>query len=157
MIVAVAEGGVIGRNGRLPWHVPEDLRHFKRTTMGHVLVMGRRTFEGLPGVLPGRPHVVVSRTLRRAPRNVHLVSSLEAAFEKARELGDPSPFVVGGAAIYRAAYPHVERIVLTRLHMTVEGDTVLPPIPTAFELVETTPLGDRASVEVYVRGRRGLA
>ncbi len=151
MIVAVAEGGVIGRGGRLPWHVPEDLRHFKRTTMGHVLVMGRRTFEGLPGVLPGRPHVVVSTTLASAPEGVFVVRSLEAAFERARALGDETPFVAGGAALYRAAYPFVERIHVTRLPFRVRGDTLLPPIPPAFRVVERRDLGDGAIVEILER------
>ncbi len=120
MIVAIARNGVIGRDGALPWRVPEDLRHFKATTMGHALIVGRKTWCGLPP-LAGRRFVI----LTRAPMvdgPWPSASSIEAAIATARET-DPEPVVIGGAEVYRAALPHVSRIYLTEIDREAEGDT----------------------------------
>jgi len=152
MIAAVAKNGVIGRGGRLAWHVPEDLAHFRRTTMGHVLILGRRTFESLPGILPGRPHVVVSRTGRVAADGVTVVRDLADAFEAAAALGDRAPFVAGGAQLYEAAYPFVQRIVLTRIPFEVEGDTYLPAPPAgSFRRTDRRSIGAGCVVEIHER------
>jgi dihydrofolate reductase len=104
LIVAVARDGIIGRDGALPWHLPEDLRHFKRLTRGHAIVMGRRTFESIGRPLPERRNLVVSRTLAAPPPGVELFPSLDAALAAARTT-DPEPFVIGGAALYAEALP----------------------------------------------------
>ena len=126
LIVAVSSNGVIGRDGGLPWHLPADLKHFKRTTMGHHLIVGRRTWEEVGKPLPGRTMVVVTRSQRFAPEGAKVVRSVEQALEIAAE--DDEPFIGGGSQIYRIALARdlVHRIYLTRIHAEVEGDTFFP-------------------------------
>ena len=101
MIVAVSENGVIGKDGGLPWHLPADLRHFKNTTMGHHLIIGRRTWDEVGKPLPGRTMVVVTRSRHFSPEGVKVAHSIEEALEVA--VGDGEPFIGGGAYIYRIA------------------------------------------------------
>ena len=128
LIVAVSSNGVIGHDGGLPWHLPADLKHFKRTTMGHHLIIGRRTWDEVGKPLPGRTMVVVTRSRRFAPEGAKVVRSIEQALEIAAE--DDEPFIGGGSQIYRIALARdlVDRIYLTRIHAEVEGDTFLPEI-----------------------------
>ena len=128
LIVAVSSNGVIGREGGLPWYLPADLKHFKRTTMGHHLIIGRRTWEEVGKPLPGRTMVVVTRRQRFAPEGAQVGRSVEAARELAA--GDDVPGFGGGAQIYRIALARdlVDRIYLTRIHADVEGDTFFPEI-----------------------------
>jgi dihydrofolate reductase len=130
LIVAVSANGVIGRDGDLPWYLPADLRHFKRTTMGHHLIIGRRTWEEVGKPLPGRTMVVVTRSRRFDPEGAHVVHSVEGAIDVAAATGDDEPFIGGGAQIYRLALGRdlVDRIYLTRIHAEVEGDTRFPDI-----------------------------
>src|SRR5688572_7162142 len=126
LVAAIARNGVIGRNGQLPWHLPDDLRHFKALTLGHPVLMGRRTFESIGRALPGRTSIVVSRTLREAPMpDVVLVASLEDAVRRAGEL-DQVAFVIGGAVLYAAALPHARVMHLTEVDADVEGDAFFP-------------------------------
>ncbi len=126
LIVAVATNGTIGRNGDLPWRLPADLRHFKRLTMGHHLIIGRRTWESVGVVLPGRTMVVVTRdpNYRAGVEGVLIAHSLQDALQLAG--GDDEPFVAGGAALYREAFDIVDRMYVTRIHADFEGDTFLP-------------------------------
>jgi len=126
LIVAVSSNGVIGRDGGLPWHLPADLKHFKRTTMGHHLIIGRRTWEEVGTPLPGRTMVVVTRSRNFAPEGAQVVRSVEEALELAAS--DDEPFIGGGSQIYRIALARdlVDRIYLTRIHAEVEGDTLFP-------------------------------
>jgi dihydrofolate reductase len=124
LIVAVARGGVIGNRGGLPWKIPEDLRHFKATTMGHAILMGRRTWESIGRPLPGRRNIVVSRTA--ALPGIEVVPSLEDGIALAR--GDDLPFVIGGARLYEAALPIATDIYLTEIDREVEGDTFFPSL-----------------------------
>jgi dihydrofolate reductase len=126
LIVAVSDNGVIGRDGGLPWHISADLQRFRRLTMGHHLVVGRRTWESIGRPLPGRRVVVVSRGQPRLPPEVHLAGSLDAALDLARLAGDDEAFVAGGAAIYALALPRADRLYLTRIHAEVEGDVRWP-------------------------------
>ena len=128
LIAAVADNGVIGREGDLPWRLSADLRQFKRLTMGHHLIIGRRTWEEVGKPLPGRDMVVVTRSRDFAPEGVQVVRSVEQALELAVE--DDEPFIGGGAQIYRLALARnlVDRIYLTRIHAEVEGDTYFPEI-----------------------------
>ena len=129
IIAAVARNGTIGRDNRLPWRLPADLRHFKALTMGHHLVMGRRTFESV-GALPGRTTIVVSR--RGAPAQLGAgtlaASSIEQALELARAAGETEVFVAGGAEIYRSALDLADRIYLTRIDADVAGDASFPAL-----------------------------
>lgn len=131
LMVAKADNGVIGRDNQLPWHLPEDLKNFKARTMNKPMIMGRKTFESLPGVLPGRPHIIISRNPDfSVPENCYLVSSLELAIEKSRELlGDENEAVViGGGEIYRQAMPLVDRLYITEVHTQATGDAFFPEI-----------------------------
>ncbi len=130
IVVAVGDGGVIGKDGGLPWKISEDLRHFKNVTMGHVMIMGRKTWDSIGRVLPGRTTFVVSRNAALAIPGVEVFSSLDAALERAWAL-DPEPRIVGGAAIYAEALPRVTRIYLTEVHKTVSGDTFFPAFDRA--------------------------
>jgi len=132
LIVARATYGVIGRNNQLPWSLPADLKFFKTVTMGKPLVMGRRTWESLGRVLPGRLHVVVSGSPRpnELPEEVLWVSTLNDALglaeEHARQKGGNEIMVIGGAQLFSAALPQARRIYLTSVNADVEGDVVLP-------------------------------
>src|SRR5438132_731590 len=130
IIAAVAENGVIGRKGRLPWHLSGDLRRFKRLTMGHTIIMGRRTWESIGRALPGRRTVVVSRqpSYPVGAADVQIAASLGNAIEVAVAAGDDEAFIVGGAELYREAVPTANRYYLTRVCAAVEGDTYFPEI-----------------------------
>ncbi len=128
LIVAVAENGLIGRAGALPWRLSADLRRFKRLTMGHHLFLGRKTFESIGRPLPGRHLVVMSRDQEYSPAGVAVVASLPAALELAREAGEEEPFIGGGGQIYRLALPLVDRIYRTRVHATMDGDAFFPEL-----------------------------
>ena len=128
LIVAVSSNGVIGRDGDLPWYLPADLKRFKRTTMGHHLIIGRRTWEEVGKPLPGRTMVVVTRSRRLVPDGAQVVRSVEQALELAA--ADDEPFIGGGSQIYTIALARdlVDRIYLTRIHAEVEGDTFFPDV-----------------------------
>lgn len=126
IIAAVASNGVIGRQGDLPWHMPTDLRRFKRLTMGHHLVVGRKTWDEVGKPLPGRIMVVVTRDRSFRPEGATVVHSVDAALSAAR--GDDEVFIAGGGEIYRQALPLADRLYITRIHAHVEGDTVFPEI-----------------------------
>lgn len=131
IIVAVALNGVIGARGRLPWHLPADLRRFRRLTLDHHLVVGRRTWRAIGRPLSRRRIVVVSRRRMAVTRGVVRAGSLAAALEIARTAGDLEAFVGGGGAIYRLALPLADRLYLTRVHARFDGDVRFPPIDPA--------------------------
>ncbi len=124
LIVAMDERGLIGRAGGLPWHLPADLRHFKQTTLGKPVVMGRRTWESIGRPLPERRNLVVSRSPGFAAEGAETVPSLDEAL--ARCAGEPEAVVIGGAGLYAAALPHARRLYLTRVHGCFEGDVYFP-------------------------------
>ena len=123
LIVARAENGVIGEDGHLPWHLPADLRRFKQLTTGAPMIMGRKTFESLPGILPGRRHIVLTRDKGWAEDGAEIARSVEEALQIANA---PHIAVVGGAEIYRLFLPLAHRIELTEVHQEPEGDTRFP-------------------------------
>ena len=131
MIVALAENNVIGKDNRLLWHLPADLAHFKRTTLGHHIVMGRSTYEAIGRPLPGRPNIVLSRNPDLVIDGVTVVGSLDEALAMAAAAGDDEPFVIGGGQIYEQALPHTDRIYLTRVHASFDGDTFFPELDNA--------------------------
>jgi dihydrofolate reductase len=132
IMVARAANGVIGRNNGLPWHLPEDLRYFKRTTLGKPVIMGRKTFESIGRPLPGRPNIVISRRTDWSVAGVTVVASLEAALGRAQALaaasGAQELMVIGGAQVYAAALPLASRLYVTEVHSVVAGDTRFPPV-----------------------------
>ena len=128
LVVARADNNVIGKGGRLPWHLPADLRHFKRvTTGGGAMIMGRKTFDSLPGLLPGRRHIVLTRAPDWRAEGAEVAHSVEEALR----LADDRASVIGGAEIFRLLEPHAGAIELTEIHAPFEGDTLLPPFDPA--------------------------
>ncbi|HEX4737549.1 MAG TPA: dihydrofolate reductase [Allosphingosinicella sp.] len=123
LVVARADNGVIGRDGTLPWRLPDDLKRFKALTLGTPMVMGRRTFESLPRLLPGRRHIVLTRNSDWRAEGAEVVRDLPEAL---RIAGEPRLSVIGGADIFHLFAPVANRIELTEVHADVEGDTVLP-------------------------------
>lgn len=143
MIVAASENNVIGVDGDLPWHLSADLKRFKKLTMGHHIIMGRKTFDSIGRLLPGRTTVIVTRQPDYQFEGAKIANSVEHAVELAD--GDSCPFIVGGAQIYSAAIPLVDRLFLTRVHSQIEGDTFLPEIDwSVWELVSS----EKGSAEV---------
>jgi dihydrofolate reductase len=124
LVAAVAANGIIGAGNRMPWHLPEDLKHFKALTLGHPVIMGRKTHESIGKPLPGRENIVISRKPGLEIPGVSVASSLEAAL--ALCLGEPVVFVIGGGEIYRAALPLADGIVLTEIGQAFDGDTKFP-------------------------------
>ena len=126
LIAAVAENGVIGDAGTIPWHLPDDFAHFKATTLGHTLVMGRATYESIGRPLPGRTTVVLSRDPAWSADGVLVATSFDEALALAADLpGDV--YVAGGAAIYALALPYADEQVLTEVRLSPAGDTFYPP------------------------------
>lgn len=124
LLAAVAANGIIGANGRLPWRLPEDLKHFKRLTMGYPVIMGRRTWESLPGPLPGRENIVVTRTPGYEAQGAAVASSLGAAI--ALCAGEKLAFVIGGTQLFAEALPIASGLVMTEIQRDYEGDTWFP-------------------------------
>lgn len=124
IIAALGPGGLIGDRGDLPWRLPADLQRFKRLTMGHHLLMGRKTFDSLGRVLPGRTSVVMSRSDVEQPEDVLLANSWERALELAA--GDEEAFVIGGADLFRIALPQADRLYLTFVEGDFRGDVFFP-------------------------------
>ena len=140
LIAAVAENGVIGRRGQLPWRLSDDLRRFKRLTMGHTIIMGRRTWGSIGRALPGRRTVVVSRRsdFRTNVEGVETASGLDKALAIAKAAGDEEVFIIGGAELYRESLGSADRLHLTRVRADVEGDTFFPHIEwNHWQLVES--------------------
>ena len=125
LIAALADNGVIGKDGDLPWHIPEDLKHFKAVTMGKPIIMGRKTFTSIGKPLPGRTNVVLTRKEDFAADGVQVVHSLAEAFSAAQAEAEEI-MVIGGAQVYEEALPRADRLYLTYVHQTVEGDTYFP-------------------------------
>jgi dihydrofolate reductase len=164
LVVAVAENGVIGRDGGLPWRMPSDLKTFRRVTMGKPVVMGRRTFATLKKPLDGRDNIVVTRDPAFAAEGVSVVGSLPDALTLARVLartrGADEIMIIGGGEIYRAALPLADRLYWTRIHGRPEGDTHFPELDAAdWRRVSAEPIvtGERdefaATLEIIERAR----
>lgn len=124
IISAMARNRVIGNLNKLPWHLPADLQHFKQTTMGKPMIMGRKTWESLPGLLPGRPHIVVTRNPEFIAEGASIAHSLEAAIKQASDA--PEIMIVGGANLYYQTLSIAHRLYLTKIHADVEGDAHFP-------------------------------
>jgi len=135
LIVAVAANGVIGRNGTLPWRLPDDLRHFRELTTGHAVIMGRRTWDSLPRALPNRQNIVVSRQADLHADGAIVVPSLDAAI---RAVACPSPpFCIGGGELFRAALPLADTAYVTEIARAFEGDATFPALDSR-QWIETS-------------------
>ncbi len=133
LIVAVSTNDVIGNENRLPWRLPADLQHFKRMTVGKPIVMGRLTWESLPGLLPQRKHIVVTRNKSYQADGAVVVHSLEVALEEAGAVDEI--MIVGGGCLYAEALPLANRIYLTRIHQEIDGDTYFPQLGDGWQVV----------------------
>lgn len=169
LVWAEARGGVIGRDGGMPWHLPEDLAHFKRATLGHPVVMGRRTWESLPErfrPLPGRANIVVTRDANYVAEGAIVVTTFDAAMTEAEaQLGEHAGStgviaVIGGGEIFRLAMPVATDLIVTKIALDVAGaDASAPELDSAWELREsgdwqTSASGLEYRIEHYVRGAR---
>jgi dihydrofolate reductase len=157
LIVAVARNGVIGKDGRLPWHIPEDLKRFRALTMGHHIIMGRRTWESIGRPLPGRTSVVITRDRGYLAPGAKVTHSLAEALSACA--GDQEVFVIGGAQIYREALPCADRIYLTEVSEAYPGDVRFPALgPEWCEVSREEPRREAGEVGlayvVYERRRK---
>ncbi|MBI1921655.1 MAG: dihydrofolate reductase [Geobacter sp.] len=152
IIAAMADNRVIGKEGKIPWDVPADRRRFRELTFGHPVIMGRRTFETLPGPLAGRANIVVTRNPSWRADGVLVAHSLAEALLLAG--GVDEAFVIGGGEIYRQALTFAQRIYLTVVHINVEGDTKFPELPDAVVEVSREQLSDAPSAELVRYERR---
>ncbi len=126
LIAALAKNRVIGKDNDMPWYIPEDLKFFKRSTLGKPMIMGRKTFESLPGLLPGRRHIVVTRQKGLVLEGAEVVHSLDEALELAEQDKPEEIMVIGGAQLYAQALAKANRLYLTYIHENFEGDTFFP-------------------------------
>jgi len=128
----MAENRVIGNAGTIPWHLPEDFKFFKATTMGHAILMGRKTYESIGKPLPGRENIVLSRTMPETP-GVTIIRSLDELKELENKLDGRDLFVIGGEEIYRLLLPRVQELYVTKVPQTIEGDTHFPEFESQFD------------------------
>jgi dihydrofolate reductase len=152
LIAAMSSNRVIGRHGRIPWHIPEDLRRFRELTFGKTLIMGRRTFESIGRPLPGRKTVIVTRQAGYAPPGCVTATSLAAGLRLAAPAAEV--FICGGGDIYLQALPFATRIYLTVVNEAVSGDTFFPEIPAdEFDLIASERLAAApdATLNIFVR------
>ena len=145
-IAAMSPDRVIGAEGKIPWHISEDLKFFKRTTLGHIIVMGRKTYDSLGRPLPGRENWVVSRSA--TPEGVKVWRSPEEIVvpDDGRKV-----FVIGGAELYKALLPRTTELYLTRVDLHVEGDTWFPPFENEFDAGEVVEAGDHYEIRHHHR------
>jgi dihydrofolate reductase len=124
-IVAMDDNRVIGKNNQLPWRLPEDLKFFKKVTMGHPVAMGRKTHESIGRLLPGRENIIITRNREYDPEDCSVFHSIEEFVENCRSR-DEEVFVIGGAEIFKETFPHADRLYLTHIHEEFAGDTFFP-------------------------------
>lgn len=128
IIVAVAENNIIGRDNDLVWRLPDDMKYFRRMTSGHCVIMGRKTFESFGKPLPNRTHIIITRNDDYQYEGCHIVNTLEDAFAKAKELGETEAFILGGGEIYRQSIVMSDKLYITEVHESFDGDTSFPEI-----------------------------
>ncbi|WP_432720618.1 dihydrofolate reductase [Jeongeupia wiesaeckerbachi] len=145
LIAALAQNRVIGIDNTLPWHLPEDLKHFKALTMGAPMLMGRKTFESLPGLLPGRRHLVITRNADWRADGAEAFTSIESALNACAD--DEKVFVIGGGEIYRQTLPLADALYLTEVSLSPVGDATFPDVP-AHEWREVERVAQRSSKDI---------
>lgn len=150
LVAAMASNRVIGNAGALPWHEPEDLRHFKAVTTGHAVIMGRKTWQALGRPLPKRRNLVVSRDAALIAPGAEVFTDVSAAIAAAR-VDDPEPMVIGGGELYRLALPLATRIELTEVLMEVDGDVTFPELPPTEWTVADERISGRLVFRTWVR------
>ena len=150
IIAAIDKNRVIGKDNKMPWHISAESQHFRRTTSGHVILMGRRTYRSIGSKpLPGRPHVIVSRSMPEA-KNVDVCRSLKEAIQKAESYGR-EVFICGGGEIYRATLPKADRMILSYIHAEYEGDAYFPEFDEREWVITQKEPHDQFTVVYYER------
>ncbi|MBC7615940.1 MAG: dihydrofolate reductase [Pedobacter sp.] len=147
IIVAISENNAIGKNNQLLWHLPADLKHFKEITMGHTIIMGRKTYDSIGKPLPNRRSIVITRSKDLVIEGVEVVNSLAHAIELCKQ--DEEAFIIGGAEVYKQAISYATGIHLTKVHQNYEADTFFPEInPTAWREINsiTYPADEKNNV-----------
>jgi len=129
IIVAVSENNTIGKNNRLPWSLPADLKYFKNTTWGMPVVMGRKTFDSIGKPLPGRKNIILTRNKQWKKEGVEMATDVHEAVKKATTYDVKEIFIIGGAEIFKVALPMTQRVYLTRIHANFDGDVFFPELP----------------------------
>jgi len=138
MIVAMDENRGIGKDNRIPWHIPSDLQRFKRLTLGHHIIMGRKTYESIGRLLPGRKTIILTRNPNYPAQDCIVAHSIEEALFIAKNSGETEVFIIGGGEIYQQSIPFVDRIYLTIVHASFEADTYFPALnPHEWEELES--------------------
>lgn len=138
LIVAMSENNVIGRDGDMPWHISDDLKRFKRLTMGHHMIMGRKTYDAIGRLLPGRTTIILTKQSDLKVSSALIANDFDQAVELAGD--DSEIFVVGGGEVYRIALPKAETLYVTRIHTTIDGDTTFPNVDwDAWQLIDSDP------------------
>jgi dihydrofolate reductase len=151
LIAAMDLDRAIGRENRLPWHLPKDLERFRTLTVGHPVIMGRKTFESIGRTLPGRTNIIITRQEAFSAEGAVIVHDLQTAFA---ECGDADEvFVLGGAEIFREAMPFADRIYLTIVHTRIQGDAFFPELPPVFSLIKSEPADDVFQIDFAVYER----
>lgn len=151
IIAAVSKNGVIGKNGTIPWHSKAELQHFKKTTMGFPIIMGRKTWESIGRALPGRLNIVLtSKEFKSDSENLIYIDSLEKALELCESKKYDKCFIIGGSQIYKTAMESADEMIITRMPFEIEGDSYFPVIGGEWNLIGTTKL-EEFSIEEYTR------
>ncbi len=146
LIAAISKNWVIGKDGRLPWKLPADLAYFKKTTMGHPVIMGRKTFESLGKPLPGRENIVITKSRNYPPQNCLIFHSIDEAKTFCK---DENSFIIGGSQTYQEFFPYAERLYITLIDEDFEGDSFFPVIePQIWRLISQTK-GERNEQNPY--------
>ncbi|MFA9262827.1 MAG: dihydrofolate reductase [Undibacterium sp.] len=148
LIVACSENRVIGNEGKIPWHLPDDFRRFKERTVGHAIIMGRKTHESIGRPLPGRTNIVITRDVTRDIPGCVVAGNLDEALLKACETESEEIFIIGGGQIYAEALPKAERLYLTRIHAIMDGDAFFPEYSHIFGKVIEQEESEEAGYQI---------
>lgn len=134
MVACMSQNRVLGKDNKMPWHLPEELKYFRRVTMGHTIVMGRRTFESIGKPLPGRKNVILTRSSDYHPEGCEVVHQLEEVLAFQEDV-----YIIGGAKVYKQFLPYADRLYLTIIHEEMEGDAFFPEMGEEWKVVEEQP------------------
>jgi dihydrofolate reductase len=157
LIAAVARNNVIGKDGKIPWHSSADFKHFKATTLGNPIIMGRKTFESIGKPLPGRLNIVITRnpeSLKKKHKGIEVFDNLESAVDFCREQNYEKVFLIGGASVYEEGMKIADEMIISRMKLQVEGDTFFPQFDEKEWRKRTETENEEFSVEVYERIRK---
>lgn len=138
MIVCLSENNVIGNNNTMPWNLPEDLRYFKNTTLGHKIVMGRNTFDSLGSALPGRENIILSSSIVES-NSFKVYRNVESILNLCNSLKDEEIFIIGGSQIYKSFLPYSDKLYVTKYHRIIEGDCTFPIIDSSWKCISNSP------------------